>query len=123
MPNDTAPDQPSTVINLADARRRLDAEKEDALTPIRNFFMEEMGELFQEYLEEVRTATHDEEKILEEIMAACSTLLTIAAEEHFAETADQIDFINTVAEIATELIDEEHETLDMFDELDDQDPR
>ena len=110
------------IINLADVRQRLEAEREDAIAPIRDAFMEELGELIEDYLEEIREATGgDPDKELQELMATCSTVLAMAAEEHFAEVDDQVEFIETVAEIAAELMVEEGATGDLF--ADDEEPR
>lgn len=108
---------PRDVIDLNEVRQRLVAEKEDLVAPIREAFMEEMGEFFEEYLEAIRDATGgDEEKVLEELIATCSTVLALAAEEHSDDIEEQADFIDTVAEIATDLLDEEGETGDLFDD-------
>lgn len=119
MPHDPSGKKPRTVIDLAEVRRRLDAEQEDAVTPLREAFMEEMGELLADYLDAVREMTgNDGDKALEEIMAACSALLALAAEDQFEDLDDQVDFIDTVADIATELIGGEDETVDMVDDGD-----
>ena len=110
------------IINLADVRRRLEAEREDLVAPIRESFMEELGELLEDYLEELREATGGDADIeLQELIATCSTVLAMAAEEHFEDAADQVEFIETVAEIAAELVDEEGQTGDLFG--DDPEPR
>lgn len=107
------------VISLADVRRRLEAEKEDAVAPIRMAFMEELGELFEDYLEEVRAATNDDpDKAVEELMAACSTVLALAAEEYFEDVDAQVDFIDTVAEIASELVSEDSAQGELFEDED-----
>lgn len=111
------------IIHLADVRRRLEAEREDAVAPIRTAFMEELGELLEDYLEEVRIATGgDADKELQELIATCSTMLSLAAEEHFQDVEDQLEFIDTVAEIAADLISEEGQTIDMFED-EDESPR
>ncbi len=116
MSQDPPGKKPRTVIDLNEVRRRLDAEKEDAVVPLRDAFMEEMGELLAEYLEEVREITgNDNDKALEEIMAACSALLALVAEDQFADLEDQVDFIDTVADIANELIGEAGETDDVLE--------
>lgn len=110
-------EKPRGVIHLDEVRRRLEAEKEDAVDPIRSAFMEELGELMEDYLDEVRAATGDDEgKVLEELLATCSTVLALAAEEHSDDIEEQVDFIDTVAEIATDLVSEEQGTIDMFDD-------
>ncbi len=121
MSHDQPLGKPASVVQLADVRRRLEAEKEDAVAPIRAAFMEEMGALLDEYIEAVRDATADDpDKAIEELMAACSTVLALAAEDHFEELDDQIDFIDTVAEIATELLGDDDGQGELFD--DEQDP-
>lgn len=105
------------VIQLAEVRRRREAEKEDVVAPIRQEFMEELGDLLYEYLDTIAEATDgDEDKIVEELMAACSTVLAIAAEEHFEAVEDQIEFIDTVAEIASDLLNEDDSQGELFDD-------
>lgn len=117
MSQDRTHNKPSSVIDLSDVRRRLEAEKEDAIAPIRMAFMEELGELFEEYLEEIRDAIGDDpDKAVEELMAACSTVLALAAEEHFEDPDDQVDFIETVSEIAIELVSEDDTQGELFDD-------
>ncbi len=113
------PRKSSEVISLLDVRRRLEAEKEDAVAPIRAAFMEELGELFEDYLEEVRAATdNDPDKAVEELMAACSTVLALAAEEYYDDVEEQVDFIDSVAEIATELLGDEDMQGELFEDED-----
>lgn len=96
------------VIHLADVRQRLEAEREEAVAPIRAAFMEEFGELIYDYIDAVRTATGgDVDKSIQELMATCSTLLALAAEEQFEDTEDRLEFIDSVAEIAADLVAEE----------------
>lgn len=105
------------VIHLAEVRRRLEAEREDVVAPIRDAFMEEFGELLEEYLGELQEATGgDADKELQELIATCSTLVALVAEEHFEQDDERIEFIETVAEIAAELATEEGQTLDLFED-------
>lgn len=105
------------VIHLADVRRRLEAEREDVVAPIRDAFMEEFGELLEDFLGEVHEATGgDADKELQELIATCSTLVALAAEEHFENLEDRVEFIETVADIAAELATEEGQTLDLFED-------
>lgn len=107
----------SDIIHLADVRQRLEAEREDAVAPIRNAFMAEFGELLEDYLAEINAATGgDADKELQELTATCSTMLALAAEEHFDDLDEQAEFIETVSEIALELLEEDCETLDMFED-------
>lgn len=112
------PDHPSRrVVHLADVRERRAAEQEDVVAPIRQEFMEELGELLYDYIEAVQEATGgDIDKSIEEVMAACSTVLAIAAEEHFEDVDDQVEFIDSVAEIASELVGEEAAQGELFDD-------
>lgn len=104
------------VIHLADVRRRLEAEKEELVSPIRNAFMEELGELMAEYMSEIRDAVgNDSEKVLEELLATHSTILALGAEEHSDDMEERADFIDTVAEIALDLVSEESQP-DLFDD-------
>lgn len=106
------------VVHLADVRRRLEARKEDAIAPVRVRFMEEFGEMLDDYLDEIRDVTgDDDEKVLEELLATCSTLLALAAEDHSDDIEERVDFIDTVAEIATDLVAED-ETPDLFGDED-----
>lgn len=119
MSRDKSPDPSRSVINLADIRLRREAEKEDVVAPIRQEFMEELGDLLYDYIETVNEATGgDIDKAIEEIMAACSTVLAIAAEEHFETVEDQVEFIDTVAEIAAELVGEEAAQGELFEDDD-----
>ncbi|MFZ5755854.1 MAG: hypothetical protein ACOY3X_03020 [Pseudomonadota bacterium] len=96
------------VIDLAEVRRRIEAEQEDVVAPIRAAFMEELGAMFDDYMDEIRAATYgDEEKVLEELIATSSAMLALAAEEHSSDLDEQLDFIDTVSEIAAELVVEE----------------
>lgn len=105
------------VIHLADVRRRLEAEREDVVAPIRDAFMEEFGELLEDYLSEVHEATGgDADKELQELIATCSTMVALAAEEHFENLEDRVEFIETVADIAAELATEEGQTMDLFED-------
>ncbi len=115
MSIDPSNGKPRGVVHLDEVRRRLEAAKEDAVAPIRASFMAEFGEMLDDYLDEVRAATGgDEEKVLEEMIATCSTLLALAAEEHSDDIEERVDFIDTVAEIATDLVEDDDETPDLF---------
>lgn len=106
----------SEVIHLADVRRRLEAEREDLVAPIRAEFMEEMGELLDDYMDALREAVGDDpEKLLEEMLATCSTILALAAEDHSDDPEERADFVDTVAEIALDLLVDEEGTGDLFD--------
>lgn len=110
----------SDVIQLADVRRRIEAEKEDAVAPLRLAFMAELGELLDDYLDEVREATGgDVDKVVEEVMATCSTVLALAAEDQFDDIEDQVEFIDTVAEIAAELLGDDDAQGELFEDDDD----
>ncbi|MFZ5722559.1 MAG: hypothetical protein ACOY33_02745 [Pseudomonadota bacterium] len=117
MSQDKFRERTREVVHLADVRRRLEAEREDTVAPIREEFMGELGDLMDDYLDEIRAATGgDPDKLLEELMATCSTVLALAAEEHSDDPEERADFIDTVAEIATELVTEENTTGDLFDD-------
>lgn len=116
MPDDT-PRKTSAVIQLDDVRRRIEEEKEDTVAPIRVAFMEELGELLEDYLDAVDEATNgDADKAIEELMAACATVLALTAEEQFEFVDDQIDFIDTVAEIAADLLGDDDGQGELFEE-------
>ena len=128
MANDSRDNTPGKtsrdVINLDDVRRRVEEEKEDAVAPIRLAFMEELGDMLDEYLDAVDAATGgDTDKAVEELMAACASVLALAAEEHFDGLDDQIEFIDAVAEIATDLVtdEDEQDELSADEEEDDDD--
>ncbi len=106
MSQDKFKDRPkSEVVDLAAVRRRLEAEREDLVAPVRAEFMEEMGELFYDYMDALRDVVgNDPEKLLEEMIATCSTVLALAAEEHSDDPEERVDFIDSVAEIAVELV-------------------
>ena len=106
-------DSTGAIIPLADARRRrqaLKVDREDVIGPIRQAFLEDFGDLLEEYVENVlEVSGGDLETMVEEIMAAMSTSLAIAAEDYFEDREDQFDFIDGVAESAAELIEDEEE--------------
>lgn len=105
MSQDKTRDRPNGVVELAAVRRRLEAEREDQVAPVRAEFMEEMGELFYDYMDALREVVgNDPDKLLEEMMATCSTILALAAEEHADDPEERADFIDSVAEIAVELV-------------------
>lgn len=123
MSRDTPGDQqPAPVVQLSEVRRLRRLAKEDIVAPIRESFMEQMGELLGDYVDAVHDATGgDPDKAVEELMAACSTLVALAAEEHFDDTDEQLDFIDAVAEIAGDIVGDEAQQGELFDE--DDEPR
>lgn len=109
--------QPAPVVELAEVRRRRSLQKEDVVAPLREAFMAEMGELLEEYVDAVYEATGgDIDKSIEELMATCSTLLALAAEEHFEDAEGQLEFIDAVAEIAGDIIGDEELQGDLFED-------
>lgn len=123
MSRDTPRDQqPAPVVMLSEVRRRRRLEKEDVVAPIREAFMAEMGELLSDYVDAVYEATGgDPDKAVEELMAACSTLVALAAEEHFEDADEQLDFIDAIAEIAGDIVGDGDAQGELFDE--DDEPR
>jgi hypothetical protein len=104
------------VIDLTLIRERRQAEREDVVAPIRAAYMEEMGELLTDFIDAVAEATgNDPDKIAEETLAAWSALLAITAEQHSADEEERIDFIDSVAEIAVELLEDDAEADDDAD--------
>ena len=63
---------------------------------------------------DTESGTHMNRPGLEEMIATCSTLLALAAEEHSDDIEERVDFIDTVAEISTELVTEDDGTPDLF---------
>jgi hypothetical protein len=122
MSRDTPQDlQPAPVVVLAEVRRRRSAQKEDIVAPIRDEFMEEMGDLLADYVDTIYEATGgDIDKSIEELMAACSTLLALAAEEHLDGAEEQLEFIDAVAEIAADIVGDDDAQGELFDEDDDE---
>lgn len=117
MSHDRTRPQPPDVVNLADVRRRLEAQKEDAVAPLRLAFIEELSDLLDEYIDDVREVTgDDEDKVVEEVMATFATALALAAEDQFEDVDDQVEFIDTVAEIAVELLTDEESQGELFDQ-------
>lgn len=105
------------IIDINSFRERLEARREESVEPIRDSFMEEMGELLADFIDAVGEATGgDRDKMLEEVMAACATVLALAAEEQFTDLDDQAEFIDSVAEIATELLEGDEQQGKLFDD-------
>lgn len=105
------------IIDINRFRERLEARREEAVEPIRAGFMEEMGELLADYMDAVEAATGgDRDKVLEEVLAACATLVTLMAEDQFDDREDQVEFIDSVAEIAEELLEQEASQGRLFED-------
>lgn len=103
------------ITDLNAFRERRLAHKDTELDTLRNEYLEQILDLLDDYLDEVGEMVRDPEKEIEELVAVTATMLAVAAEEHIEEDGRE-ELIDTIAEIAIELLEEDDSQGRLFDD-------